>query len=328
MINIIYSLKTPELYVCKITIREYKPFKGKNIIEKEKASNTVIGLMDIRDIPEDPFVTLKIDGLTTMVAYLKEYGIFCYDLKGKLLFKDTEVHKREDKILDVNRVFLAEYHNGCFYLFMEANDLYRDFNIDYHNMTDFVNKYNDDSKIRVNYIVLSKKGERHQRIIQKLLAMKASLPAVNGKVPETDGIIIGSIKTKFQYKWKPQDQLTIDFYLRFAKKVMHMYVGDRLFNAKRTIKKKWYKKRVSKGILKYILGKGQYINLLFLAYKPDLYEEWKKLYSRKIVECKRYKGKWIPIRIREDKEVPNNIRTAKNNIHILNNPIKFSDLMI
>ena len=323
--NLVFSIKRPYLYITRFLIRENKPYKGKNNISKVKPTNTVIGLSKLKDIPKDPFVTLKIDGETTIISYLMDHGIFAFDLRGKELFRDLDVHKRG--IYDDNVIFLAEYHNDCFYLFMEANDLYEDFRIDYEHMHTFANAYGNTNRIRVNYMVLSSPtNPSHQQIIQDILDIKVNLPEINGRVPETDGIVIGSISTKMHYKWKPPDLLTIDFYLLFKEGLICMYVGDRIYNARKSMKRS--RKKIP---VPYIIGSGQYVSVLFLTQQvkdPDKYSEWKTEYDKKIVECKRIDGEWIPFRHRPDKDVPNNIKTAKSNVYILNHPIKISDLIV
>jgi hypothetical protein len=197
-------------------------------------------------------------------------------------------------------------------------------------MKQFVDRYNNPNKIRTNYIVISN-GRSYQSIIKELMLLKNDLPLVNGKKIKTDGIIIGSTRTKFHYKWKPPHKLTIDFYLIFKENIMHMYVGERRYNAKRSVQTKSYKNLVKSRKSPTIIGSGQYVHLLFRVQKMDdkgTYMEWKDKYDRKIVECMRSKDDlWKPINLRQDKKVPNNIRTAKNNLYILNNPIKFTDLI-
>lgn len=317
--NVVYSIQEPQLYIIKKIIRSNKPHKSYNRIKDERASNAPVALMSIKEIPEDLFVTVKIDGITAMIGYLLDYGVYAYDLKGKLLYHDSSVLKREENLFSRDIVFLGEYHNGCFYLFMEANDISRDFKVDYRNMKKFEEKYGDTNKIRTNYMVLSNKGDRYQDIFKKIIKKRDGMEKVNGKIPETDGFIIGSQKTKMQYKWKPIDLITVDFYILYNNGIAHLYVGQRKYAALKNKRAKKMK-RSAPAVVKW---SKDYYFVLFSTTPLTIAGK----FHEKIVECKMVNNKWIPFRIRRDKEVPNNIRTAINNLRSLRNPINFSDLI-
>ena len=121
--NIMMSIDQPEQYLIAYEIRKNKKFSHVNEkkLENVRPVNSPISLDNINRIPRDPFVTIKMDGITSIIGFIEDHGIFTFDLKWNPLWHDTAFKPRKTKI------FLGEYLSGRFYLFMEANEKIKTF---------------------------------------------------------------------------------------------------------------------------------------------------------------------------------------------------------
>ena len=119
---------------------------------------------------------------------------------------------------------------------------------------------------------------------------------------ETDGIVFTPVNAPIQvgthesmFKWKPRDQNTVDFQV----------------------------KKRSKGWGLYIQEKG------VLVFESEYNEDHELLSEDVIVECQYITSDqtpwWKPIKIRKDKNYPNNRRTFYRTIHNISENIKLSE---
>lgn len=302
------SVVEPEKYVIK-----YKMMKNRVLRQERIQFHKPKTLESTFQIPRDPFVTIKMDGITVLVGVLKDFGIRIYDAKLKqCIWSDMEY--RSDK----NIVFGGEYlEDHRVYLFMEMNDKNIDFKKDLQRMTTFEKAYrlyNPDSKIHVNYIEI---GNNYKAITRKLLERKTR-ELDSGVIIPSDGLVYGSISTKEHYKWKPMN--TVDFYVVSRNRYLNLYVGNTIKNALALMRKRT---RKIKGV-KFILGSGAYIKMFYTGIQ---YDDVERKYNGKIVEFSYNGRRWIPIKIREDKIIPNNIRTVQSALKAILNPIDLSELI-
>lgn len=180
-------------------------------------------------------------------------------------------------------------------------------------------------------------------LYDRIKAANASFTRMIKDDPDSaDGIIIqspfkyygglnkGNEVNKFMtYKWKPADQLTIDFKIVRAPKEL---IADPDFPriAKKNIDRAYIIK-VKKGqILEPFIrthGDVKYAGDIILSAKQAKIWDNSKLDGH-IVECKwdSKNTQFIPIRIREDKPHPNNFDTAKDVWDDIQNPINISTL--
>ena len=100
------------------------------------------------------------------------------------------------------------------------------------------------------------------------------------------------------WKWKPSDQLTVDFYLRFEQDAMTVY----------------------------LMENNEWVVSHDFRIEGTLPNE---NIDSKVVECKysREGDCWKPLRIRRDKSFPNTVKIARQNLDMIRNEIKFEDIV-
>lgn len=300
--NIIYSFKEPMIYCIKVHIDA--PFE-KISIRSTTMVNSVKSLERIEDIPKNVFVTYKVDGITAIIAYIKHYGLLCYDTKWR------QLEVRDIKIDYPDSVFLGELYENKYYLFLEANK--KPFTEDYKHMKKFIELLKQDD-IRMNYIIMGK--ETYQEKVKKLLEITSK----EKDIPKSDGIIFGDVDTKKHLKWKSLHDKSIDFYVKNYKDATYLYAS-----IKSTHIKKLYRQLVNKYPREIIIiGEGPYVKLVWTK-EVNTFDE---KYNNKIVECKYEENKWIPFRIRDDKTLPNNYTIANRMWWTIQNPIPFDKLIL
>lgn len=130
------------------------------------------------------------------------------------------------------------------------------------------------------------------------------LPPLDSFPYNTDGIVFTPINEKVRigthetmFKWKPREHITVDFCIR---------------NFDRTM-----------GWELHIKDKGEYYKQGNL-YPPDTIKD---VTEGAIIECGYGKAGWYPVRIRSDKNYPNNRRTYSRTIVNLREDIKLEEFL-
>jgi len=333
--NIIFGMKNPYLYIINnIIVSKKQSPDHEKVIESVMPTNIVKSLQTINDISGKGkwFVTTKIDGLTSVLCYLKnENLILIYSLigqkindKSKLLLKINT----PDDLYNSDVCFLGEWFKDNLFLFLEANELYDNFRIDYKNMKLFVEncEKNNIKNIFINNIIISKSNEDYKDITKKILDVK---------VDKIDGYVYGNIKTKIHYKWKPVEYNTIDFYIIIKDEKIYFYAAEVRYKAfNRLAKDKKYiaelrklegKSKINTEIIIESPDNRTYVKQLFTINNFDKHV-WLDKYNDKIIECKLINNMWYPFRIRDDKVFPQNYRVAESILWTINHPISLKDL--
>lgn len=206
------------------------------------------------------------------------------------------------------------------------------------NISDQVKPVYGSMKLQTYYSYDTMNGSLYNRIDA---AYKAYQRMIRDDPDSADGLIIqsafkyysGSIKNSHEinkfatYKWKPADQLTIDFKIS---KADDSFLGN-----------KWYPRVTTKNLSRtFILKikKGKFLETFYRDY-PVVYSgdmilsssqmsEWGNIINGQIVECKwnESNAQFEPVRLREDKAHPNNFDTAKDVWEDIHNPIEISTL--
>jgi len=302
--NMLMALKKPIKFVINWTMKKNGCIG--NIENVKPAMHKPKNLERVQQIPTDPFVTIKMNGITVLCAFLKHFGIQVVDLQDNVIFSD-ESYKHY-----TNEVFGGEYIDNKVYLFMEINENNRDFRIDYHNMTRAIEAYNNEDLITLNIIEIAAPGENFRIITRRLMEHRADMES-NGIHIKSDGLIYGSISTKLHYKWKPPEANTVDFYVIHRHGKLHLYIGK----LRRRVKR-----RQTYRNLPLIIGDGEYVSAYYKTIPVN-----DPSFDDKIVEFQYIRRRWIPYKIRPDKVVPNNIRTLLSTLKSLEHPINISNLI-
>lgn len=317
--NILYSLRHPELYAIKFYMKSHKKYQiyRENIISAVTPSNKPGGLYTVSQIPSNPFVNIKRDGVTAIVGFLPDFGVVVVDTRDKIIWVDKEF-----KIKKLE-VYLGEYivADNIVYLFVDTNDFNKDFRVDVKNMKHIIKLYNSPT-IQLNYIELARTREDYKAPTRRLLTRVGldidtvtDMKFMNSDI-KLDGLIYGNINTRAHYKWKPQVMNTIDFYVKYKNKYVYFYAGQNKSKAVPPLRNIPFPWRI---------GNKKYAPTFFMRVKGDE-KMWKK-YDGMIVECKYENGIWVPYRIRDDKPYPNHYPVAVNIMKIIKSPISITDLI-
>jgi len=309
-------IQNPDIFPLIMAI----PFKYRKL-PNLRSLNTVYGLQNIRDLTPSKilFVTTKLDGIGTVVGFIKNYGVICITLNKELLYTNKQIHIFETQI------FMAEFIDNKFLMYLEVitNKPGSTFRDDYKHITTIVDKHNLKPRFDVNFI---KFVSDYKSLGEAILALNKDI----GDKYKTDGYVFGNIKTRRHLKWKPVNKITNDFYILKHDKTIYLYVGAKITDdIRRTLNRKRNDSRLSiKNIAKYSSRDYGWVLFQEQPTTSELYPdiEWDK-YDDKITECKYVDKYYVPERIREFKTNPNNIKTVKNNLKIILNPITFSDLL-
>jgi hypothetical protein len=247
--NLLFGIKHEYKYIINFLIRQNKRMKiaREELLSNVDPTNIVVSLKDIKQLTGRGkwFVNTKLDGITSVIAYLKDVGLdgktilVGYELKGKGVNEESrEIFNIEvtDALWETNIIFLGEYYifeNSDvekIYIFMEANDMNESFKIDYDNIVKFKRNCGKEGIgiIDINNIVIAKKTEDYKVITKKILDIKSKM---GDDFPETDGLVYGRIEDKFQLKWKPPELNTIDFYLIFGIDTLYLYAAENKYKA-------------------------------------------------------------------------------------------------
>ena len=133
------------------------------------------------------------------------------------------------------------------------------------------------------------------------------------------------------FKWKPEDQNTIDFkVVKYEDKWMLQIVGtaqnwDKPYDA--LLKQDTPCPRTKRGLRAFVTEEdptSQYMT-------KSVTEEDDRIDEGMVVECRYdasrdYYDRWLPVRIRWDKEQPNSFVTALNNWNVIQNPISVEEV--
>lgn len=356
--NLLFGIRHEYKYIINFLIRQKKEIiiPRENLLMNVDPTNIVVSLKNKIQLSGSGewFVNTKLDGVTCVVAYLKDLGgkslLVSYELKGKgVSMGSREIFNIEvtDELWDTDIIFLGEYYVfdvsnvEKIYLFMEANDMNKDFRIDYKNMKKFKDNCMNEgiSIIDINNIVIARNDEDYRGITKRILDIKSKL---GEKFPEIDGLVYGRILNKFQLKWKSPELITIDFYCIIKNHTIYLYAAEKRRLALQKMRGGSYisKLRKLEGkktipvdlIIKKEIGSNYVLQLFTIQkYSKDMYiqvDKWKEKFNKRIVECKFLECIWTPYRIREDKKYPNNFRVAVDIFDTIKNPVKISDLLV
>jgi hypothetical protein len=329
MRNLIFGIKNEYKYIVNNIIIAGKSrlsFKDKNI-STVVPTNIVVSLNKLEQLDGlgEWFVNTKLDGTTAVLAYINYLNtIVAYELSQKGL-DNNSVELIAPKIInsDISNdsvVFMGEYLNDNIYLFLECNDNYHDYRIDYEHMKLFVDKCNiiGVKEVQMNTIVISTRNESYKDITKKILKIEHK--------GNTDGLVFGRISDKFQLKWKPISHNSIDLRIIYVGQDIYLYAAENKYLAIKRIKNDKKFRGVNKNML--MRGSGKYIDLLW-DYRKNIGvdSEHRNLYHNKICECNYVDGFWSPMRIRSDKTSPNHYGVAENILYTIKHPITL-DMLI
>ena len=338
--NLIFGIEYPRKYIINSIIIDNKLRRSNmdRLIKNVTPTNIVVSLNSINQLKGkgEWFITTKIDGMTAVIAFIQESKeLVAIELKQKKIGPEAKIlliKKVNEFLYDHSVVFMCEHYEGDFYLFLECNDKYGDYRKDLKNMKHFINNCNvfGITNVKLNNIIVAKKNETFRDITNKMTKLDLS------KFPKTDGYVYGRISDKVHFKWKPVNQLTIDLLIKIINGFMYMYAGENKFNAirrikndKRYIKDLRFAQKANKVQSPLIIGKKKYISQLWKIQKISKTKDGTivdELHD-KICEMSFRNGRWMFLRYRKDKTVPNNYSVCENMWKMIKNPIKFIDLL-
>lgn len=345
--NLIFGIKNEYLYVINwlIRSRRNRRLDRDAMLYSVAPTNSVVSLASVDQVRGlgKWFVTTKIDGVTSVIAWLKDYNrIVGFELIGgvaqlnskKIIDIEIDISRNNDvafgnTISERNDVvFLGEWTGSHVYLFLEANDQTGDFRVDYANMKRFVQDVNNDM-IRMNNIYIAKSNEGRRDLMKKIIPMSGG--------PDTgEGYVFGNISTKHHLKWKPPHLNTIDFYVIIREKSsLYLYAADHIGNAKKRMRGEYIKllrrqEGKSRIPVNLIIGRKGYVKQLWAIQKRtiDFDPDWREKFNERIVECQYLNNQWIPYRVRPDKVNPQNWRWANAIWETIKNPIRMNELLL
>lgn len=245
-------------------------------------------LMKVSDV-YNRAISFKIDGEHKLLLFCK-YGVYACSNPLNII-KIGDAIDNNVTILECEYLSSQKQYFAFDILVYECREITQmNFTDRYNYLKNFVAK----AKLKLKHGVISPKTfyfpEDHVDIIN--LYNNSTLPL--------DGIIfqsLGSYNNKI-YKWKPNDKLTVDFYLQ----------SD-----------------LSGQIIPCVLRSNTYFKM---DYSVSINMPLDDL-NRKVVECQwePEKNHWIPLRVRFDKPLPNAYKVAMSTIQMLNTPISLQDIV-
>jgi hypothetical protein len=242
-------------------------------------------LLDIKNIKHKA-ISVKIDGFHKILFFCETGTYSCSPSLNINKINNVNFSKctivESEYISSTNQFF-------CFDILIYENNNVKniDFEERYNYLKDFISNINIDNILYKEWYFPDKNCDLHEIIN-------------NNKLP-IDGLMFQSV-TNYDddiYKWKPSENLTLDFYLQLTTDGKYdVYIFKSRILHKMEIK-------ISD-------------NIILLE---DLH--------KKIVEC-RYvfeNNSWEPIKVRYDKINPNSYEVVQNTMEILKNPLTLDDVI-
>ena len=327
------SINIPEIYI--------------ELLSREWPSTSVLSNSILLSSPLENFnYTDKIDGLHTFLLIF-DYKVYKVSKTPNLLFENIEIKNMN---FEGDCILETEFYNNIYFIF----DVYYLNGINYSNkflferidkIKQYINELGPNFKIKNFYNIPS---------LNFLLEYIKNDKSPEGN--EIDGVILQRIdkpyfqenRNKFNnYKLKPLHLNTIDFLLKYN----YRYNNFNLYlkgNINRDYDNNFKKLPKDRAPLRY---KGKTLIYFDSPFYPNLgimeiNKNWNKNnyseksiklidnlldqisknpmnYNNKIIELSLTDDKkWVPLRIREDKILPNSYRVGLNNISIIFDPIK------
>ena len=327
------SINIPEIYI--------------ELLSREWPSTSVLSNSILLSSPLENFnYTDKIDGLHTFLLIF-DYKVYKVSKTPNLLFENIEIKNMN---FEGDCILETEFYNNIYFIF----DVYYLNGINYSNkflferidkIKQYINELGPNFKIKNFYNIPS---------LNFLLEYIKNDKSPEGN--EIDGVILQRIdkpyfqenRNKFNnYKLKPLHLNTIDFLLKYNYRYnnFNLYLKGNINRDYDNNFKKLPKDRVPlrfKGKTLIYFDSPFYPNLGIMEInknwnKNNYSEKSIKLidnlldqisknpmnYNNKIIELSLTDDKkWVPLRIREDKILPNSYRVGLNNISIIFDPIK------
>ena len=327
------SINIPEIYI--------------ELLSREWPSTSVLSNSILLSSPLENFnYTDKIDGLHTFLLIF-DYKVYKVSKTPNLLFENIEIKNMN---FEGDCILETEFYNNIYFIF----DIYYLNGINYSNkflferidkIKQYINELGPNFKIKNFYNIPS---------LNFLLEYIKNDKSPEGN--EIDGVILQRIdkpyfqenRNKFNnYKLKPLHLNTIDFLLKYNYRYnnFNLYLKGNINRDYDNNFKKLPKDRVPlryKGKTLIYFDSPFYPNLGIMEInknwnKNNYSEKSIKLidnlleqinknpmnYNNKIIELSLTDDKkWVPLRIREDKILPNSYRVGLNNISIIFDPIK------
>ncbi|CAN5845221.1 hypothetical protein BH23THE1_BH23THE1_35890 [soil metagenome] len=277
----IISIKERSYISNKISFHLGNPH---NMLLSPSLVNRPLTLRRLNDV-YDRAISLKIDGEHKILVFCK-YGVY----SCSSAFNIVKIGEAIDNSLSIIE---CEYISATNQYFMFDILINQDHDV---RIMAFRDRYNCLNKF-VNQV-------KYGTIIMKRFYLPNQRDQLlhdynNSQLP-LDGLIfqsLGSYKDNV-YKWKPLENLTVDFYLT------------------RVEPQKWSA---------YVLKSKRFVQFCTVCSECKSPE----LFDNKIVECRWNldRLRWEPVRIRYDKLGPNSFFVARSNVSMLENPITFESIV-